>query len=190
MIILSTDQSSSSTGLSVFDDGELIYYELIEMKKTTSKKITDMVLKEEEHLYQVTMPEIIYKNILNRICIVSDRIEYLIDKYRPDMIYMEDIFSSQNVKSEFNLARLQGFVLHICHKKVIPIKIVAENTWINHWGKYDKTIKRPERKKDIMRKVNEWYDLSLTVNDVSDAIAIGRYAVSLEESKTKGDNYD
>jgi len=34
VIILSTDQSSSSTGLSVFDNGELVYYELIEMKNT------------------------------------------------------------------------------------------------------------------------------------------------------------
>lgn len=182
MRIIGIDQSSSSTGISVFDDEELIYYELIEMKKTTSKKITDLILKEEEHLYQVTIPEILYKDILGRICIISDRIEFLIDKYKPDAIYMEDIFSSQNVKSEFNLARLQGFVLHICHKKAIPIKIVAENTWINHWGKYDKTIKRPERKNDIMQKVNGWYNLSLTVNDVSDAIAIGRYAVSIEKS--------
>lgn len=187
MIIIGLDQSSSSTGLSVFDNEELIYYEHIEMKKTTSKKITDMVLKEEEHLYQTTMPEIIYKDILSRICIISDRIEYLIDKYKPNIVYMEDIFSSQNVQSEFNLARLQGFVLHICHKKTIPLEIVAENTWINHWGKYDRTIKRPERKKDIMRKVNEWYGLSLTVNDVSDAIAIGRYAVSIEELKFKGE---
>ena len=31
-----------------------------------------------------------------------------------------------------------------------------------------------------MKKVNEWYNLSLTVNDISDAIAIGRYAVEKE----------
>lgn len=185
MIIIGLDQSTSSTGLSVFDDGELIYYELIEMKKTTSKKITDMVLKEEENLYQVTIPEIIYKNILNRICIISDRIECIIDKYKPDVVYIEDIFSSQNIQSEFSLARLQGFVLHTCHKKSIPVEIVAENTWINYWGKYDKKVKRPERKKDIMRKVNEWYNLSLIVNDVSDAIAIGRYAISINKSKLK-----
>jgi hypothetical protein len=48
--------------------------------------------------------------------------------------------------------------------------------WINTWGKYGRTVKRPERKRDIMHKVNEWYNLSLTVDDVSDAIAIGKYA--------------
>lgn len=182
MRLIGIDQSSSSTGLSVFDNGELIYYELIEMKKTTSKKITEMILNEEEHLYQVIMPELIYKNILGRICIMSDRIEYLIDKYKPDKVYIEDIFASKNKKTEFDLGRLQGFVMHSCHKRLLPYEIVPENTWINTWGKYGRTVKRPERKKDIMKKVNEWYNLSLTVNDISDAIAIGRYAVKIEES--------
>lgn len=182
MRIIGIDQSSSSTGISVFDDEELIYYELIEMKKTTNKKITDLILKEEEHLYQVTIPEILYKDILGRICIISDRIEFLINEYKPDKVYIEDIFASRNKKSEFDLARLQGFILHACHNKSLSCKIVPENKWINHWGKYDSKVKRPERKKDIMQKVNGWYNLSLTVNDISDAIAIGRYAISIEKS--------
>jgi Holliday junction resolvasome RuvABC endonuclease subunit len=176
MRLIGIDQSSSSTGLSVFDNGELVYYELIKIKKTTSKKITEVITNEEEHLYEVIMPELIYKNILGRICIMSDRIEHLIDKYKPDKVYIEDIFASKNKKTEFDLGRLQGFILHSCHKRSISYKIVPENVWINTWGKYGRTVKRPERKRDIMHKVNEWYNLSLTVDDVSDAIAIGKYA--------------
>ena len=95
----------------------------------------------------------------------------------PDEIWFEEIFENANPKGFRSLARLQGFIAHIAHKHDIKYTIVEESKWITAWGKYGRGVKRPERKADVKQKVNDYYNLSIEVDDISDAIGIGRYAV-------------
>ena len=75
---------------------------------------------------------------------------------------------------------MQGFIAHIAHKHNVKYTIIEESKWITAWGKYGRGVKRPERKEDIRQKVNDYYNLDIQVDDVSDAIAIGRYAVETQ----------
>lgn len=178
MKILSLDQSTKSVGLALFEEGNLIDYALI--KPRSSKKIDKITLEELPHLYNIRMPEDMYNITLWRTTAITDLLEILIEKYEPDVVYFEDVFENSNPDGYKSLARLQGFIAHLCHKLNIPYRIKKESEWITAWGTYGKTVKRPERKLDIMQKVNDLYNLEIKDNDVSDAIAIGRYAVETQ----------
>lgn len=169
-------------GIGIFTNGELTDYALIEPKK--SRKVTELVYKydSDKHAHYLTMSEEMYKDIEYRITVIVDTFTIIFEKEKPDIIYLENVYQSKNAKSVIDLARLQGFIMHLCHINNTPYVIVEENKWICKWGKYGR-IKRKERKKDIMQKVNEMYNLNITKDDISDAIGIGRYAIAQEEKE-------
>ena len=175
MKLISLDQSTSATGVGFFIDDKLIDYWLIKPK--SSKRADEIWVSEEPHLIIITMPEEQYGTTLLRTTVISDQIEKLIEQFEPDEIWFEEIFENANPKGFRSLARLQGFIAHIAHKHDIKYTIVEESKWITAWGKYGRGVKRPERKADVRQKVNDYYNLSIEVDDISDAIGIGRYAV-------------
>ena len=178
--ILSVDQSSTSTGVSLFVDGKLIDYWLIKPK--SSKRADEIWISEEPHLITISMPEEQYGTTLLRTTVITDQIERIIEQYAVDVVYFEEIFmNTANPKSFRSLARLQGFIAHLCHKHNIRYVIVEESKWINHIGTYGRGVTRPERKADIMKKMNDLYGLEIKSDDITDALAIGTYAVSIEE---------
>jgi Holliday junction resolvasome RuvABC endonuclease subunit len=176
--ILSCDQSTSATGLAFFVNGKLKDYCLIKPKM--SKRADELRVEEEPHLISIIMPEADYGTTLLRITAITDQLEKLIEKFKPDEIWFEEIFENANPKGFRSLARLQGFIAHIAHKHNVKYTIIEESKWITAWGKYGRGVKRPERKEDIRQKVNDYYNLDIQVDDVSDAIAIGRYAVETQ----------
>lgn len=173
--IMSIDQSTSASGVGFFVDGKLKDYYLIKPKM--SKRADEMWVEEEPHLISIIMPESEYGTTLLRITAIADQLEKLIEEFKPDEIWFEEIFENGNPKGFRSLARLQGFIAHIAHKHNIKYTIVEETKWITAWGKYGRDVKRTERKQDIKQKVNDYYNLDIKVDDISDAIAIGRYAV-------------
>ena len=76
---------------------------------------------------------------------------------------------------------MQGFICHICHKQDVRYVIVEESKWISCFGTYGRNVTRAERKADIMQKMNDLYGLDIKTDDVSDALAIGTYAIKAEE---------
>ena len=179
MLIIGLDQSTTAVGYSIFKDGELIDYGLIKPK--SSKKTLCVNIAPSPHLYSITMPEEEYGTTLLRISAISDVLSHLFNRYNPDVVYFEEIYENRNPKGFRSLARLQGFIACLCWQKAIRYCIVEENKWISYWGTYSREIKRPERKADIMKKINDLYGLDITTDDISDSIAIGAYAVSVEE---------
>lgn len=186
MKIIALDQSTTATGLSIFKNDKLINYILIKPK--SSKRVSELVheLDEDKHIHFLKMPEGMFDITLLRITAIVDVIEQIIEKEKPDALYMEEVFENKNPKSRNpkgvkSLARLQGFIAHVCYKHNIPYRIVEENKWITTWGTYSNKIKRPERKADVMKKVNDLYGLDITVDDLSDSIGIGKYAIEIEK---------
>ena len=178
--ILSADQSSTSTGISLFVDGELVDYWLIKPK--SSKRANEIYIETTPHLISITMPEKQYDTTLLRTTVITDEIEKLIEQYAIDVVYFEEIFMNKaNPKSFRSLARLQGFISHVCWKHKVRYVIVEESKWINYIGKYGRGVARSERKADVMKKMNDLYGLEIKVDDISDSLAIGTYAVALEE---------
>lgn len=181
MKIIALDQSSTATGVSLFNNGELVNYILIKPK---SSKKTNKLLREydlENHIYTLKMPEDKYDITLLRITAIVDTIELILNKERPDYVYFEEVYLNNNAKGFRSLSRLQGFIAHLCHSLRIPYRIVEESKWISSWGEYSTKVKRKERKEDIMKKVNDYYNLNITVDDLSDSIALGRYATQVEK---------
>ena len=183
MRIVALDQSTTAVGVCLFNNDILEKYFLIKPKK--KKRITELMVQndKENHIYYLEMPEEMYAITLLRITEIVDFLEQFIVDIKPDVVYFEEIFENGNPKGYKSLARLQGFVAHLCHKLNIPYRIVEESKWIKSWGTYDRTIKRPERKADIMKKVNDLYGLNITVDDLSDSIGIGKYATENEKEK-------
>lgn len=185
---MSIDQSTSATGLAFFVNGKLKDYCLIKPKM--SKRADEMRVEEEPHLISIIMPEADYGTTLLRITAITDQLEKLIEQFKPDIVYFEEIFVAnkvQNISGFRSLARLQGFIAHCCWKNKIPYVIVEENKWINSFSTYSSDMKRPERKADIMQKMNEKYGLDIKTDDISDAIAIGDYAARQETNVLKGE---
>lgn len=181
MRIIGIDQSSSATGVSLFVDGKLADYTLIKPK--SSKKAESVAVDYAPHLTAITMPEADYGLTLLRISAIVDEIEKILITTSPDVVYFEEIFNASNIAGFRSLARLQGFIAHTCWKLGIRYVIVEENKWINSIATYGRDVKRPERKADIMRRMNDLYGLDINVDDVSDAIAIGTYALKAEKEK-------
>lgn len=183
MKIVALDQSSTATGVSIFVDGKLIKYCLIKPK--VSKKVNSLVKEydKDTHIYSLKMPEEMYGVTLLRITAITDLLEGIFKKEKPDIVYFEDIFENRNPKGFKSLARLQGFIAHLCHLLDIPYKIVEESKWISSWGKYSNKTKREVRKAEVMQKVNDLYGLNITVDDLSDSIGIGKYAIENEKEK-------
>ena len=184
--VLSIDQSTSATGVGFFANGKLKDYCLIKPKM--SKRADEMWVEEEPHFVSIIMPESEYDTTLLRITAIVDQLEKLFEQFKPDVVYFEEIFVAnkvQNISGFRSLARLQGFIAHCCWKHKIPYVIVEENKWINSFGTYGSDMKRPERKADIMLKMNEKYGLDIKTDDISDAIAIGDYAVRQETNVRK-----
>lgn len=180
--ILSVDQSSTSTGAALFVDGKLKDYWLIKPK--SSKRVNEIMVSKESHLITITMPEEQYNTTLLRTTVITDEIERLIEQYAIDVVYFEEIFmNAANPKSFRSLARLQGFIAHACWKHNVRYVIVEETKWIKTFGTYTREDSRSDRKADVMKKINDLYGLEINIDDVSDAIAIGAYAISIEKEK-------
>lgn len=179
MRIIGADQSTSATGLSFFVDGKLVDYMLIKPK--VSKRVNDVVVENEPHLCSIKMPEEMYGTTLLRTTVISDELEKAITMFEPDVVYFEEIFENANPRGFRSLARLQGFICHICHKQDVRYVIVEESKWISCFGTYSRNVTRAERKADIMQKMNDLYGLDIKTDDVSDALAIGTYAIKVEE---------
>lgn len=178
MRIIGVDQSTSATGVSFFENDKLVDYVLIKPK--VSKKVDCTVIENEPHLCSIKMPEEMYGTTLLRTTVISDELEKMIEAFDPNVVYFEEIFENANPRGFRSLARLQGFICHICHKHNVRYVITEESKWIKTFGTYGRNIPRSERKADIMQKINDLYGLDIKTDDLSDAIAIGTYAIKTE----------
>lgn len=187
MKIISFDQSSTATGYAIFNNGKLVDYGLIKPK--SSKRVKEVEIKSEPHLITITMPEEQHNTTLLRISYICDVAKELIKKTKPHKIYFEEIYmgrgkfgySQNNISGFRSLSRLQGQLSRICWELKVPYEIVLESQWISFYGKYSKDIKRTERKNDTMKKINSLYGLSISKDDISDAIAMGHAMINKED---------
>ena len=96
--IMSVDQSTSASGVGFFINGKLKDYCLIKPKM--SKRADELRVEEEPHLISIIMPEADYGTTLLRITAITDQLEKLIEKFKPDEIWFEEIFENAFRKGE------------------------------------------------------------------------------------------
>lgn len=155
--ILALDQASKVTGWAVFEDGALIKFGKFSKDHPDMQKRLDSIKKE---------------------------IQKLIQEYDISKIYYEDIqlqsSVGNNVQTFKVLAYVQATVLLAAQELNLPTEVISSNTWKSHIK--IKARKRPEQKREAQQYVTEKYNIKAT-QDESDAICLGEYAASKENSE-------
>lgn len=147
MKIVSFDQGTQKTGVAVFDNSDLIHYDVIDLHKE--------------------------KDISKRLPVMSAEIQKYVEKYNPDVVIFENVSLQTSVKTLVELARLQGAIMQICWSHNIPIKIYYPSSWRKVVGIIsNKTIKRAELKQQAIDMVKKAWGISVS-DDVAESILIG-----------------
>lgn len=157
-VIMGIDASTTCTGISVFDDKNLIYSTEIKAKS------------DEWH---------------QRLIEQKNQIEKIIKKYKPVMAYMEDVpLESRSNKNLLLLGAVHGFIFDICINFDIKIEYISPTVWRSRLNMFDGT--KDGRKREVLKKkavlmANSLFNLKLewhgskskrTQDDQAEAILI------------------
>lgn len=160
-IILALDQSTRASGWSIFIDNKLKDYGSWSIEKNLSLE--------------------------KRLLLIINNIQDIINKYNPNIIYIENIQLQKDesynigVDTFQKLAQLQGAIILLCSYNNIEYHLVYPSEWrksCNFLKGNDK--KRQSQKKIAQEYVRQQYNVDCT-EDEADAICIGIHAISREE---------
>lgn len=108
--------------------------------------------------------------INNRIFSLGSRVEYLINKYKPNFLSIEGLFFSKNTKTALSVAEARGVIIFQAVSNNIPVFEYTPNqikVAVTGYGNANK--------KDILFMVNKLINIDnkKRIDDELDAIAIG-----------------
>lgn len=153
--VIAFDQATEKFGISVFDDGELVYYRLYNFSGDLNGRLVKI-----KHMIE----------------------DVVIAQWKPDFIVMEDIQYQNGIITFKVLAMLLGVVQTICGDQNIPFEVVSPNVWRKYAGTNGKN--RQEEKLLSIAAVKEKYNISVS-DDVAEAILIGRYGAMKHKRQVK-----
>ena len=148
--IIGCDQATQHFGISVFDDGQLVYYDCFDFIGDLEKRYAD----------------------------IMRFMENIVDQWEPDFVAFEDIQLQQGAIGGYNAFKILGGLLGIM-KAVLTRKKVAHREVLNKvWqAKFMITGKdRVSQKNNVIKKVEELFGIKVG-DDTADAILIGKWAV-------------
>ena len=158
MIAIGLDASTTCTGYSVFDNGELVTYGCI---KPGGEKWRYRLLNEGPMLRQ------------------------LFEQWNPDIVYMENVpLVNRQMETLVILGAVQGYIIGIASSLGINIEFLYPNTWRKEVQLFDGTRKgetRDAMKEKAVNKANELFGLELqwvkpksikNQDDIAEAILI------------------
>lgn len=159
MKVLALDQSTMKTGIAVFDDGELTFHSIIDLK-------------------QEKVPEVRFQEMCKRL-------NSMILKTTPDVVVFEDVSFQTNPSTLIILARVQGAIIQSALFNNIPFMCYKPSSWrkLNSF-RQGKDVTRKELKQQALNYVKRKYNLNVR-EDVAEAICIG--TAFLIDLKSKGD---
>lgn len=148
MIILGLDLSSKSSGIAVMEDGKLIEYKCITSASS---------------------------NLFKRIDVMVAGVKEILDKYKIDHVYIEDILPD-DVKHNQTvykvLTYLQGYILHLLDDYNLSHTFFTSSEWRAACGIHTgRGIKRESLKTKDVAFVKEKFGIDVN-DDVADAICI------------------
>lgn len=155
--IVAFDQATEHFGVSVWDDGQLVYYTLYIFRGDMIARL----LKIQELVGNIILKE-----------------------WEPDYVAMEEIQYKDSALMTFKvLSMLLGIIEVECLKAGVPHEVVLPNVWRKYAGTCGKT--RKEEKILSVAKVKEKFGISVT-DDVAEAILIGSYVVKTHRQMAFG----
>lgn len=155
--VIAFDQATEKFGLSIFDNGELVFYRLF----TFSGELVARLSKIHKLVEEIIIPQ-----------------------WQPDYIVMEDIqYQSNGILTFKVLAMLLGVIQTSCAEHNVPFEAVSPNVWRKYAG--TNGANRREEKMLSVAMVKEKYNIKVT-DDVAEAILIGRYGTMMHKKEIKG----
>ena len=152
--IIAFDQATEHFGLSIYEDGKLIFYSLY----TFGGEMVSRLVKIKKFVENIVIKE-----------------------WKPDIIIMEDIQYQQNGILTFKvLAMLLGILQELCCENEIKFEAVSPNVWRKYAGTNGKN--RREEKLLSIAKVKEKFNINVS-DDVAEAILIGYYGTRVHKGK-------
>lgn len=152
--VIAFDQATERFGLSVYDGGELVFFNLYNYVGHVADRLAQI------------------KNFVQNI---------VIKEWKPDYIVMEDIqYQYGNVLTYKILAMLLGVLETVCTEEKIPYEVVSPNVWRKYAGTCGKT--RLQEKQMSVALVKEKYGVRVN-DDVAEAILIGRYGAQTHKGQ-------
>lgn len=158
--IIAFDQATEKFGLSIWDNGKLVFYNLYTFKGV----------------------------VISRIAQIRKFVqEFVINKWKPDFIMMEDIqYQSGGYGGGLMtfkvLAMLLGNLEELLTENNIEYNVVSPNVWRKYAGTAGKN--RTEEKMLSVAKVKERFNIKVN-DDIAESILIGSYAVKIHYSIKK-----
>lgn len=150
MIYMGADLSTTSTGIGILEDDKLIYYECIKPKS---------------------------KNWEERVRQISLRLNEILNEYKIENIYVEDIPLKDGKLTIKKLAIVRGALTAISSLHNIPLIADSVSDWRKNAGFYDGTkegMKREAMKQKAINKVKELFKIEVN-DDIAEAILIAYY---------------
>lgn len=160
MKVMALDASSKSTGVAIFDDKKLIYYDCFTASSSDNIK---------------------------RIQKITNDINDLLNKYNVNKIIMEEVIPEQGFRMQTHriLMWVQAaiaFMVHDNHPKT-TIEYINASSWRATCGiKVGGGIKREELKTEDIKFVERNYNISVN-DDIADAIGIGHAYINQSKNE-------
>lgn len=148
--IIGFDNASHNMGVAIFDDGKLVYYNLLQFNKGTA---------------------------IQRLNKIRDMLEeVIIPLWEPDFIQFEGTQQQKSYGTFEVLTKLQGVFEMACERFGIPYDSARAGVWRGHHAINNRN--RELDKKAAIQKVKEMYDI-VVGDDVAEAILIAKYRSDL-----------
>lgn len=151
------DPSTSSTGISILNNKNLILYECIKPKS---------------------------KNWRERIEIQAREIDRILSNNKVDCVIIEDVPLKDGKPTLVKLGAVHGSILSICSLHNIPVIVLKVNEWRQMAGFFDGNRENETRdamKQKAIKEVKEIFDIEVN-DDIAESILIGyRYNYPVEK---------
>lgn len=148
--VIGFDQATEKFGLSIWDNGKLVFFNLYTFSGTLNQRL----VKIKKLLETVILPE-----------------------WKPDYIVCEDIQYQYGAVLTYKvLAMLLGIIETVCTENNVKYEVVSPNVWRKFAGTCGKT--RQEEKKLSIATVKQKYNINVS-DDVAEAILIGSYGAKV-----------
>lgn len=146
--LITIDSSSNKSGIGYYENGEFKQYDLLDY---SSDKIMDSRFKK-----------------------MSIGLIQILNKFNPNIIYIEETVVLRNAQTQRFLTRLQGVVYCWCILNDCEFNTIRPTSWRKQLSfKQGKNIKREQLKEQSIQYVKENYGLDINNDDIADALCIG-----------------
>jgi Holliday junction resolvasome RuvABC endonuclease subunit len=146
--VLAFDQSTRVSGWAYYENNQYIESGIIDMSKSK--------LKTDKRSFE--MAKALWK---------------VIKKYKPEILFIEDVQQQSSAKTMIILARLSGMIIGYAEAHNVDVHIITPSQWRSMLDfKLGAGVKRQELKQQSIDYVKETYGIDVP-EDEAEAIALG-----------------